>query len=327
MKIIPQKLKEALQPFLLKWKSYYRSILIPGSAGIPLYLVMRIFFKGVFNGVITYRASAIAFNFFLALIPFVLFVFTLIPFMTSLHYQDYLMDMISELIPSNIYLLVKSTIEGVVTRPNQKLLSIVFFTAIYFATNGVDAIIEGFNQSYHQPVSRPWWKQKIVAFFLMIILAILTFVSVSLLAFGELMIKELAVNKIITSSLSILALQAIRWLIILMAAMFSTSILYYFGQLKILTSIKYKFITVGSLFATFLFLGGGMLLKLYFENFSRYNLLYGSLGSLILLLIWIYYNSLIILIGFEMDYSTKIIREKMGLRKKLKGEMDEDDKL
>ncbi len=287
-----------------------RRVVLPGFDDMPLYDVMAFFFRGLFNGVLTYRASAIAYNFFLALIPFILFLFTLIPFVTGNEYQTYLLELLNEVIPSNIYDLARDTIEGIVSRPQHELLSAGFFMAVYFATNGVDAIIEGFNQSYHRPESRPWWKQKIVAFFLMVVLSILIVISFSLLGFGQLSINLLTKYHIVTSKGSIILLQLLRWIIIAFNTLLSVSLLYYFGQLKRPEHGRYRFISPGSILATSLFIVGGLLIKLYFENFSRYNLIYGSIGTLIILLVWIYYNAFIILIGFELNASIKTSKEK-----------------
>ncbi len=294
-------------------------VVLPGFEHIPFYNVMSFFFKGLFKGVLTYRAAAISYNFFLALIPFVLFLFTLIPFVTGAQYQIYLLDLLQEVIPSNIYEMARETIEGIVSRPHQGLLSAGFFMAIYFATNGVDAIIEGFNQSYHRPETRPWWKQKIVAFFLMIVLSFLIVISFSMLGFGEFIIKLLVDNHLLTSQLYISSLQLLRWIVILFATLFSVSLMYYFGQRRLPKTRKYRFFSPGSILATTLFIFGGVLIKLYFENFTRYNIVYGSIGSLIILLVWIYYNSFIILIGFELNesihkskeetFNTRIVRK------------------
>ncbi len=287
-----------------------RKVVLPGFDDMPLYDVLAFFFRGLFNGVLTYRASAIAFNFFLALIPFILFLFTLIPFITGDEYQKYLLELLNEVIPSNIFDMTRDTIEGIVSRPQHELLSAGFFMAIYFATNGVDAIIEGFNQSYHRPESRPWWKQKIVAFFLMVILSVLIIISFSLLGFGQLSINLLSEYKIVNGQVSIFLLQLLRWIVIAFNTLLSVSLLYYFGQLKRPKHGKYRFISPGSILATTLFIVGGLLIKLYFENFSRYNIIYGSIGTLIILLVWIYYNAFIILIGFELNASIKTSKEK-----------------
>ena len=280
-------------------------IVLPGFDGMPLYDVLVFFFQGLFKGVITYRAAAIAFNFFLSLIPFILFLFTLIPFVIDVDFQEHLFGLMEEIVPYEIYNLAEGTVREVVSRPSGSLLSVVFLTTIYFATNGVDAVLEGFNQSYFDIEIWPWWKQKIRAFFLMITLAVLMIISMIFLAFGKQAITILSIEGIINGPLSILSLRLLQWLVIIGSMLLSISILYYFGQYKEKGAIKYRFISPGSILSTGLFVTGGLLLKMYFENFSRYNLIYGSIGSLIILLIWLYYNSIILLIGFELDTSIR----------------------
>ena len=280
-------------------------IVLPGFDGMPLYDVLSFFFKGLFKGVITYRAAAIAFNFFLALIPFILFLFTLIPFVIDVNIQEHLFGLLEEIVPKEIYDLAENTIVEVVSRPSGSLLSIVFFTTIYFATNGVDAVMEGFNQSYFEIEMWPWWKQKVRAFFLMLAFALLTIISMIFLAFGKDVIMILVIEEFIAGGLSVIALTALQWLVIIGNLLLSISMLYYFGQFKEKGINKYMFFSAGSILATGLFVGGGLLLKLYFENFSRYNLIYGSIGSLIILLVWLYYNSIILLIGFELNTSIR----------------------
>lgn len=278
-------------------------MVLPGFDGMPLYDVLSFFFRGLFKGVITYRAAAIAFNFFLALIPFILFLFTLIPFVTGEDYQVELLDMMDDLIPSNIFGLFEHTIVEIVSRPSTGLLSLVFVMAIYFATNGVDAILESFGQSYHEVELWPWWKQKVAAFLMMISLAALLTIAMTFLAFGKLTITILANNNIITSTFTYFLLRTLQWVIITFSLLTGISMLYYFGQPKDWKTNKYRFISAGSVLATSLFIVGGSLIKLYFENFSRYNLLYGSIGSIIILMVWLYYNAIIIITGFELNAS------------------------
>jgi membrane protein len=292
-------------------------IVLPGFDGMPLYDVLEFFFRGLFKGVITYRAAAIAFNFFLALIPFVLFIVTLIPFVTTPYWQVDLLDLLDEIIPASVYNLFESTLIEIVSRPSSGVLSIVSLLAIYFSVNGIDAILEGFNQSFHQTEIWPWWKQKVQAFFLMMALSFLVFVSMSLLGFGKDIINLLETRGVITGKLTLLALVALQWLIIILSILLSISLLYYFGQIKDREINKYRFFSPGSILATTLFVFGGVLLKMYFENFSRYNLLYGSIGSLIILLIWLYYNAIILLIGFELNASIRKSRSEAVIKYKV----------
>jgi len=274
-----QKLKRNFLKLEVRVRRTLSFIVLPGFDGMPLYDVLVFFFRGLFQGVLTYRAAAIAFDFFLALVPFI--------------------------IPASIYELAESTIVEIVSRPASGLLSIVFVMSIYFSTNGIDTILLSFRQGYYEIETWPWWKQKLRAFVLMVGLSFLFFISMTFLGFGKLVINILAEQQIITSELTIVSLIFIQWIVIIGNILLSISLLYYFGQAKDKEMSRYRFISAGSVLSTSLFIFGGVLLKLYFENFSRYNLLYGSIGSLIILLIWLYYNSIILLIGFELNTSIR----------------------
>ncbi|MCF6171803.1 MAG: YihY/virulence factor BrkB family protein [Bacteroidales bacterium] len=305
MEKVLQKLKRRILRIEVRIRRRLSFIVLPGFDGMPLYDVLVFFSHGLFKGVLTYRAAAIAFDFFLALVPFILFLFTLVPFVTTADMQVELLDMFDELIPASIYILAESTLVEIVSRPETGLLSVVFAMAVYFSTNGVDTILQGFRQSYHHIEAWPWWKQKVRAFILMSSLSFLVFISMTLLGFGKLTIKILSEQQIITDQITVVALTIVQWVVILGNTLLSISLLFYYGQPKDKRNSRYRFISAGSLLSTTLMIVGGMLLKLYFENFSRYNLLYGSIGSLIILLIWIYYNAIILLIGFELNTSIR----------------------
>lgn len=299
-------------------------IVLPGFGGMPLYYVLVFFFRGLFKGVLTYRAAAIAYNFFLALVPLILFLFTLIPYVTTTNFQSELLELLDDVIPSNIYSMVKSTLVEIISRPKSGLLSLGFLMAIYFATNGVDAILEGFNQSYHRIKTWPWWKQKFYAFLLMTVISFLGFISMLFLTSGKLIINTLGKYDIITNNATILLLLVVQWIIIVNVMLLSVSILYYFGQRKD-NKDHYKFFSAGSVLSTGLFIVGGLLLKTYFENFSNYNVLYGSIGSLIILLVWLFYNSLIILIGFELNTSIRRSKELADSNHWIKTKINEEN--
>lgn len=207
-------------------------IVLPGFDGVPLYYVLVYFFKGLFNGVLTYRAAAIAYNFFLALVPLILFLFTLIPYVTSANYQNELLELLDDVIPSNIFSMVESTLVEIISRPKSGLLSLGFLMAIYFSTNGVDAIIEGFNQTYHRIEVWPWWKQKIRAFLLMVVMSFLGFISMLFLTSGKLIINTFAKFDIITGDVTYYMLMVVQWFVIIINLLLSVSTLYYFGQRK-----------------------------------------------------------------------------------------------
>lgn len=309
-KALPQSLRKLISNVDDWFHQKLSFIVLPGFQGMPLYDVLSFFFRGLFKGVLTYRAAAIAYNFFLALVPFILFLFTLIPFVTGEDYQADLLGLMDDLIPAEIYAIFESTIVEIVSRPSSGLLSLVFLMAVYFATNGIDAIMDGFGQSYHETETWNWWKQKLAALIMMTGFSLMVIIAMSLLAFGRLTINILADQQIFTDNATIFFLQSLQWFVIILLILTSISILYYFGQPKDSDLIKYRFFTPGSILATTLFVVGGLLIKMYFENFARYNLLYGSIGSIIILMVWLYYNSIILLIGFEMNASIRQSKER-----------------
>lgn len=306
MEEFQKKIKLLLIKIQLGIRRKLSFIVLPGFDGMPLYDVLTFFLRGLTKGVLTFRAAAIAFNFFLALIPFILFLFTLIPFVLGEEIQTQLLQLMSEMLPAEIFKLAENTIVEIVSRPSTGWLSFVFLTAVYFATLGIDTVLESFGQSYHEVELWPWWRQKVNAFLLMVGLSIMIILSMVLLIFGRYTLTYLEDMHFITSQLTLFWLAALQWMIIIGLVLLSISVLYYFGEAKNKEHNRYRFISAGSLLGTILFILGGMFLKMYFANFARYNLVYGSLGSIIIVLIWLYYNAQLLLIGFELNTSIRV---------------------
>ena len=273
---------------------------LPGH-DIPVWDVLVFYWRGITRGVLTYRASAIAFNFFLAMMPTLLFIVTLIPFLTTPDFQENLFDFLDDMIPSAIFDLIEGPILEILSRPRNDLLSITFLTALYFSTNGIDAIMESFNHGYYKIKKRSWLHQRLIALFLLITLTVLGLVSVALLMFGKTIINTMGFNERYNEGFAYSILELLQWSITIGNVLLSMSLLFYFGQRRVKGIRKFRFLSPGAILSTTLFILGGILLKMYFENITRYNIFYGSLGSLIVFMVWIYYNSLILLVGFELN--------------------------
>ena len=140
------------QYFIELWKRVVnkaKEFSFPGFGGIPLYDVVVFFFRGIIKGALTTRASAIAFSFFLAIFPSIIFIFTLIPYIPISNFQEQLLELLKGLIPSNAFSAIESTLVEVVTRKSGGLLSFGFIAALFFSTNGVNSLIGAFNATYH----------------------------------------------------------------------------------------------------------------------------------------------------------------------------------
>ncbi|MFA5475499.1 MAG: YihY/virulence factor BrkB family protein [Bacteroidales bacterium] len=282
-----------------------RKIVLPGFDGIPLFTVLIFFFQGLFEGKLTLRASAVSYNFFLAMFPTILFFFTIIPFVPILDFQPTLLNALQEVIPATLWWHVSSTLTEIITRPRSDLLSIGFILALYFSTNGIASIIEGFNSTVHAIETRSWLKQRLVSLFLLVVISVLIIILISLSIIGGYIIRWLMNEGILTDFFTILMIQVLRWILIVSLFLFTNSFLYYFAPAR---RREFRFISAGSTLTTILLILTTYGFNFYIDNFNRYNALYGSIGTLLVFMLWIYFNSIIVLIGFELNASIRMAK-------------------
>ncbi|MCE1198606.1 MAG: YihY/virulence factor BrkB family protein, partial [Marinilabiliales bacterium] len=267
--------------------------------GIPLYDVMLFFWKGIVNGAITMRASAIAFNFILAIFPAIIFLFTLIPYIPIDNFQLHLMNLMQSVLPDNAFLAIRETIQDIITQPRGGLLSFGFLAAFIFSTNGLVSIIIAFNNTIHAKENRNIVSLYAVAFGLSIILTLLTTLSVALITGSQHFMKFLLVKHIIHSNHVYYLLMG-KWLVILLLFFFAFAFLFYYAPAH---KMKFRFISAGGTLSTLLSILISVGFSFYINNFGRYNTLYGSIGTLIVVMLYFYFMALILLIGFELNAS------------------------
>ncbi|NCA85467.1 MAG: YihY/virulence factor BrkB family protein [Clostridia bacterium] len=282
-----------------------RKVVLPGFDGLPLFTVLMFFFQGLFQGKLTLRASAVSYNFFLALFPTILFFFTIIPFVPVRDFQPTLLNALQEVIPATLWWHVSSTLTEIITRPRSDLLSLGFILALFFSTNGIDSIIEGFNSTIHTIETRSWFRQRLVSLFLLIVISVLIIILISLSIIGGYIIRWLMTEGILTDFFTILMIQILRWILIVSLFLFTNSFLYYFAPAR---RREFRFISAGSTLATLLLILTTYGFNFFIENFGRYNALYGSIGTLLVFMLWIYFNSIIVLIGFELNASIRMAK-------------------
>lgn len=273
---------------------------LPGFKGLSLHEVATFFFRGVIEGSINSRASSIAFNFFLAIFPAIIFFFTLIPYIPVPDFHLKLMVLLRDIIPEHAFITIESTITDIIVRPRRGLLSLGFIMALYFSTNGISSIIEAFNMTVHTQLSRTFIQQRLVSIYLVIIISMLTVIAIVLITSGTLVLDFLAKKHILIGGTYYYLLQTGKWAIIISLLYVGFSTLYYYAPVK---KNRFRFFSAGSILATFLTLIISLGFDYYISNFSKYNALYGSIGTLIVLLLWIYFNANILLIGFELNAS------------------------
>ncbi|MFH1296335.1 MAG: YihY/virulence factor BrkB family protein [Bacteroidota bacterium] len=277
-----------------------KRIVLPGFDGMPLYDVTQFFFNGLAKGYINSRASAISFSFVLAIFPFLIFLFTIIPFIPILNFQMVLLDIIRDFLPETTWESVEGTIVDVITRPRSGLLILNFILTLYFSTNGINSLIEAFNSTAHTIETRTVVKQYLISILLVIILSVLLIISIGLMTFGSRLLSLILSDTVTTSYFYILAMESLRWIMVVALLLMAISFLYFLAPAK---RGRYRFISAGSMLATILVILTTLGFNFYVDNFARYNALYGSIGTLLIVLVWIYLNSISLLIGFELNAS------------------------
>lgn len=291
-----------------------KKIVLPGFEGLSFYIVSKFFFKGIRNGTLNIRASSLSFSFFLALFPTIIFLFTLIPFIPLTHFKENLFILMQDVMPKSAFEATKETIVDIIQKRRGGLLSIGFFSALYFSTNGFNAMINAFNATYHEIETRNFWQQRLVSLFMLIVSMFLISLSIALYIGTEYSIHHLAH----THRTLYLFLHSLKWVILFALCYSIVSFNYYVGPKK---KKGWSFFSAGSMFATVLTIIATILFSYYVNNFGKYNKLYGSIGSLIVVMMIIYINSLILLLGFDLNSSIHTAKKHRESFLKVKGEI------
>jgi membrane protein len=277
-----------------------RKIVLPGFKGAALYDVGLFFIRGMKKSSISVRANAISYSFIIAFVPAVLFLFTLIPYIPVSGLEDSIMKTLEELIPREAFVALRSTIQDIISNQHTGLLSFSFLVSLYFASNGVLAIMNAFNQTSHSIESRSVIKKQLVAFVLVFILALNMIVSGAALALTSVVLYFIEAKGIISDNFTLFLLKAGEWIIILLTSLIAFSSIYYMAPAK---KRIFPFFSAGSVLASLLSVITFKVFTIFIENFSNYNKFYGSLGTMIMIIVWINLTALMLLIGFELNAS------------------------
>jgi len=275
-------------------------ISLPFFDGVPLYDVAIFFWRSIVDGAITTRASAIAFSFFIAFFPSLIFVFTLIPYIPIDNFQYELLLIIEQIVPESTYATIDETVTDIITQPRSGLLSLGFFLALIFATNGLASMMSAFDATIHSIYRRTWVSQRLTAILLLFILLVLLTVAIALLTGGQAFINYLDTFDFIRDKFIYYLLIVVKWIITVAMFFFAYAFLYYMAPAK---KTQWRFISAGGTLATILSIITLIAFTYYINNFGQYNKLYGSIGTLLIILLLMYIMSLILLVGFELNAS------------------------
>jgi len=230
----------------------------------------------------------------------ILFFFTLIPYVPISGLQTSILNALSQALPEQVYDFLYDTVIEIVSKQNRGWLSIGFFMAFYFSNSGIIGIMNAFNRSAHAIETRSSLKMHLVSLGIQLILIVIILIAAALLILTPIFLNYASDNGIITSGFAIVMIQIFKWIILGLLFFLCLSFIYYLAPAG---KRVFRFISPGSMLATILamiFIG---LFNLYIDHFAQYNKLYGSIGTIIILMLYININAIALLIGFELNAS------------------------
>lgn len=288
-------------PVLRNLASGLKTIKLPWLQGLSLYDLLELYGLGIVESALTYHASAIAFSFFMALFPFALFILNLIPFIPIEGFQDDFLQFVREGVPPNTYDAIYKIINDILNNSDSGLLSSGFILSIFLMANGLNGILGGFESSRHVLIKRGFIHQYIVALAMSLLLSVLLIVTVAIIVVFEVFIQK----TILSDHVELIVLG--RYAFVILMILVTTSILFKFGTKH---DKDRAFISIGSVFTTILVLLDSYIFGIWVIRFSKYNELYGSIGTLLILMFYIWINCMILLLGFELNASVNKLKAK-----------------
>lgn len=288
-------------------------IKIPALEGLTLYGFLRMYVKGIIKGAVTSRASAIAFSFFTAIFPFLLFIIIIIPYIPIPGFENAFRDFLDSLLPPQTSdFFFDNIFQNIMTDGTAGLISGVFVLSLLLMANGVNALFSGFESSFHQELTRSVVKQYMYALGVALILVVLLIVTVIVLGYFQIFIVQELLEAFERQGYEMQKEQVFwpnfaKYMFFVVMLYFATAILYYFGTKEGRHS---KFFSAGALLTTILIIVFSYLFGVYIKNFGRYNELYGSIGALLIILFYLWLNSNLLLLGYELNATIRRLKRK-----------------
>lgn len=273
--------------------------------GISFYDLLELYGLGIAESAFSYHASAIAFSFFMALFPFALFILNLIPYIPIPDFQADFLQFVKDGVPPNTFDAIATIIDDILNNSHSGLLSTGFLLSIFLVANGLSGILGGFESSKHVLIKRGFLRQYLVALGMSLVLSFLLLITVATIVVFEVFIQKTIIQDVLSDTIPLISLG--RYVFIVLMILIITSMFFKFGTKG---DKNRAFISIGSVFTTILIILDSYLFGIWVIRFSKYNELYGSIGTLLIVMFYIWINCAILLLGFQLNASIQELREK-----------------
>ena len=288
---------------------FFKTIKLPGFEGLSSYDLLELYGVGIVKGALTTRASAIAFNFFTAIFPFLLFVIVVMPYIGE-GFQEDLRDFLDSILPPQTSDFFNQNIfENINKNRGAGLVSTIFVLSLFLMANGVNSVFTSFETTYHEVQTRNLFRQYLYALGVSLILVLLLIVTVVFIGYTHIYILAPIYDAAFDEDINKSGqdwIQSLEYLFYVIMVYIATAILYYFGTREGKHS---RFFSIGALLTTLLIILTSYVFGVYIESFSRYNELYGSIGALLILLLYLWLNSNILLLGYELNATLRTLHQ------------------
>ncbi len=304
--IIIKKVQKIINNIL----NYSKSHFVPGSGRITIFTFFHHFWTGIRNESIGIKAASLSFKLLLSLFPAMIFFFTLIPYLSSGGFQETFLLTLEGIMPEYTYKAIEANLTDILYKPKFGLLSFVFLLSLYYSISNMNSILSVFNKSHHLTDNRGYMRKLLVSLVLTLLMFLLIIITIVLISVNKNILNRLYEAHFLGSWFYIIALQYGRWLILFFAMLTWLSLFYTIGAPY---KIKFRFFSPGSVFSSFFFILISIVFNILINHFLNYNEIYGALGVILIFFIWIYYNSVILLLGFEINASLFIAPNKNNI--------------
>ena len=271
-----------------------------------LYSTINVFITKLGEDQIMEKANAVAFSFTLAIFPSIIFLFTLVPYIHNVIPEvdtQQIMDFLADTLPENMYAVTEGTIKDIIAIKRGGLLSFGVLFALFLATNGVNTLMRAFNNCYKTKEKRSFLTTRLIATVITIMLAIVLLLALVLLVVGQFVIDWLFSFGMLTEDLLYYTLLLVRFIIVLVTFFLAISLIYYLAPA---IHDRWRFFSSGSFMAAIICVALSFGFAIYINNFGIYNKVYGSIGVLIVMMVWLYMLSAVLLMGFEWNASADL---------------------
>ncbi len=302
-------------PLVTRTVGFLKTNSLPGFKGVSILKIISFIYKETQRDDIMTRANSMAFSFFISLFPFLIILFSIVSFFPIENINNMVNDLITDILPAEAHVFFMDLLGVVFSRDRIDLLSVGFILAMYFASNGMEAMMRGFDKDYDFAfLKRNWVQRRLAAVRLTLLVGFLCIVAFALI-FGSSILITWLKNNTVMGGWEFFSYTLIRWFFIFLLFYGIISTIYHFAPPM---KKRFGYFSIGTNFATLFSLLSSLAFTYFVDKFGNYDNFYGPLGTLVMVMLWLQINCFILLAGFELNAGIAVHKDIIDYKEKKK---------